>query len=145
MHLESTTSRPLVGLVVMVDVYEQEVPVAAVDDQPDVAPGTNRPEVRVSRLVDPVKLQARMGRVRLQVERRRLDRLLLVSREAREAIGERVGNPKKHQSTRKSFITSSPRWLITFTAIRPEAGLSNGREISLFSDAQASGFVFTNW
>ena len=40
--------------------------------------------------------------------------------------------------TRNTFITSSPRWLITFTAIRPLLGLSNGREVSLCSVAQAS-------
>ena len=33
--------------------------------------------------------------------------------------------------TRNTFITSSPRWLITFTAMRPDFGLSNGREVSL--------------
>ena len=42
------------------------------------------------------------------------------------------------QATPKTFITSSPRWLITFTAMSPVFGLSNGRETSLFSVAQAS-------
>lgn len=28
------------------------------------------------------------------------------------------------------FITSSPKWLITFTAIRPDLGLAKGREVS---------------
>src|SRR5215475_1537522 len=41
----------------------------------------------------------------------------------------------------KTFMTSSPRWLITFTAIRPLFGLSNGREVSLCSVAQASGSI----
>lgn len=43
--------------------------------------------------------------------------------------------------TLNTFITSSPRWLITFTAIRPDFGFSNGREVSLFSVAQASGSI----
>jgi hypothetical protein len=30
---------------------------------------------------------------------------------------------------------------MTFTAIRPEAGLSNGREVSLFSVSQASALI----
>ena len=38
--------------------------------------------------------------------------------------------------TRKTFITSSPRWLMTLTAIRPDVGRSNGRERSLRSVAQ---------
>ena len=40
-----------------------------------------------------------------------------------------------------TFITSSPRWLITFTAIRPDFGLSNGRDVSLLSVAQASSLI----
>ena len=43
--------------------------------------------------------------------------------------------------TLNTFITSSPRWLITFTAIRPDFGLSNGRDVSLFSVAQASSLI----
>ena len=40
--------------------------------------------------------------------------------------------------TRNTFMTSSPRWLMTFTAMRPEAGLLNGYETSLFRVSQAS-------
>jgi hypothetical protein len=43
--------------------------------------------------------------------------------------------------TRNTFITSSPRWLMTFTAMRPDLGLSKGREVSLFSVAQASSLI----
>lgn len=39
---------------------------------------------------------------------------------------------KKNYPIRNTFITSPPRWLITFTAIRPGCGLSNGRDVSLF-------------
>src|ERR1700730_18109201 len=34
----------------------------------------------------------------------------------------------------KTFITSSPRCVITFTAMRPFVGFSNGREMSLCRD-----------
>ncbi len=43
--------------------------------------------------------------------------------------------------TLDTFITSSPRWLITFTAIRPDFGLSKGREVSLCKVAQASSLI----
>jgi hypothetical protein len=33
--------------------------------------------------------------------------------------------------TLKTFITSSPRWLITLTAMRPDLGFLNGREVAL--------------
>ena len=32
--------------------------------------------------------------------------------------------------TENTFITSSPRWLMTFTAIRPDFGLAKEREVS---------------
>jgi len=43
--------------------------------------------------------------------------------------------------TRNTFITSSPRWLMTFTAILPLLGLANGRLVSLWSDSQASALI----
>ena len=43
--------------------------------------------------------------------------------------------------TRNTFITSSPRWLITLTAMRPVSGLGKGREVSLFRVAQASASI----
>ena len=43
--------------------------------------------------------------------------------------------------TLNTFITSSPKWLMTLTAIRPFGGLSKGREVSLLSVAQASGSI----
>jgi hypothetical protein len=43
------------------------------------------------------------------------------------------------QETLKTFITSSPKWLMTFTAMRPDLGFSKGREVSLLRVAQASG------
>ena len=49
--------------------------------------------------------------------------------------------PPWSRQTLKTFITSSPRWLITFTAMRPDSGLSNGREVSLRSVAQASASI----
>ena len=43
--------------------------------------------------------------------------------------------------TRDIFMTSSPRWLMTLTAIRPDSGFSNGRDVSLFSVAHASSLI----
>jgi hypothetical protein len=49
-----------------------------------------------------------------------------------------AGSEHRRSYTRNTFMTSSPRWLITFTAIRPDFGFTNGREVSLFRLAQAS-------
>ena len=46
-----------------------------------------------------------------------------------------------HYPTRKTFITSSPRWLMILTAMRPVDGLSKGREMSLCRVAQASALI----
>ena len=47
----------------------------------------------------------------------------------------------RERHTRNTFITSSPRWLMTLTAMRPEAGLRKGREVSLWRLAQASSSI----
>ena len=39
------------------------------------------------------------------------------------------------------FITSSPKWLMTLTAMRPDAGLPKGRKVSLCKLAQASSLT----
>ena len=40
--------------------------------------------------------------------------------------------------TLNTFMTSSPRWLMTLTAMRPDVGLSKGREMSLLRESQHS-------
>ena len=45
--------------------------------------------------------------------------------------------PRIVYPTRYIFITSSPKWLITFTAMRPVEGLANGTDVSLLRDSQA--------
>ena len=46
-----------------------------------------------------------------------------------------------NHATLNTFITSSPRWLMTFTAMRPDLGLSKGREVSLCRVAQAASSI----
>jgi hypothetical protein len=77
---------------------------------------------------------------------------LILSRDREEAVGKSTAEHhdgltpdpagrSTHHPTRNTFITSSPRWLMTFTAIRPDFGLSKGREVSLFRVAQASSLT----
>ena len=110
MPFQSPSFGPLVRRVVMIDVAEQDAGSGPVDDQPDVATDPHGPEVLVLRPVDLVQLQARMRRVHLQVERRGLDRLLLVAGQLREAIGEGVGDSELHQV---SISTGTPIWFAT--------------------------------
>src|ERR1035438_448514 len=92
-----------------------------------------------------MQLQAGMSRVQLEIEGRRFHSLLLLASELREAVSECVRDSEFHrlrpQFTRNTFITSSPRWLITFTAILPEAGFSKGREVSLCNVSHASSLI----
>ena len=99
MRLQLAPFRPVVGLVVVIDVAEQEARLAPVNDQPDVAADPHRPEVLVLRLVELVEAHAGIGRVELQVEGRRLDGLLLVAGQAGEAVGEGVGDAEFHDIT----------------------------------------------
>ena len=94
MRLELPALRPRVRAVVVIDVAEQQAGVGPVHDQPDVRVDPDRPETLVLRLIELVKAQARRRRVHLQVEGGRLDGLLLVAGQAREAVGERVGDER---------------------------------------------------
>jgi hypothetical protein len=53
---------------------------------------------------------------------------------SRASAAEGLDDAEFHSSapryTGKTFITSSPKWLITLTAIRPVSGLGKGREVS---------------
>ena len=53
-------------------------------------------------------------------------------------VGELGRSPISAPHTRNTFITSSPRWLITFTAIRPDARPAKGHEVSVFRISQVS-------
>ena len=111
------------------------------DYEPDVPTDSYRPEVLVPRLVELVELHARVRWIDLEIEGRGLGGLLLVAHQPGEARCKRVGDSELHHSTLNTFMTSSPRWLITLTAIRPPSGLSKGRDVSLFSVAHASSLI----
>ena len=92
MRLKFPLRGPVVRLVVMIDVAEQEAVGGFVHDQPNVAIDADRPEVLILRRVELVEAHPRAGRVQLQVESGRLDGLLLVAGESSETARERVGN-----------------------------------------------------
>jgi len=70
---------PVVGLVVVIHVTEQQATLRFVNDQPDVCIHLHRPEILVLRLVEFVEAEARTCRVHLQVECRGLGGFLLVA------------------------------------------------------------------
>ena len=94
MRFQLPPLQPVVRLVVVPDEAQHQARGALVNDQADVAAHAHGPEVLVLRLVEPVKAHAGVGWIDLQVERRRLDRLLLVAGEPAEAVGEGVGDPE---------------------------------------------------
>ena len=144
MRFQTPAFCPLVRLIVVVDVAEQQAGPGAVDNDAKVAADANGPEVRVFRFVQFVELQAGMRGIQLQIERGHLRRLLFFRGQASQAVRKCVRNSEFHafpQFTRNTFITSSPRWLMTFTAIRPDSGFSKGARVSLCSDSQASSLI----
>src|SRR5665213_1289305 len=110
-------------------------------DKADVPADADGPEILILRLVELMKAHAGTGRIDLQVKGRRFDRLLLVAGEASKTISECVGDTEFHHDTLNTFMTSSPRWLMTLTATRPDFGLGNARDVSLLSVAHASASI----
>ena len=51
------------------------------------------------------------------------------------------GDTASYPHTSKTCITSSPKWLMTFTAMRPWSGGSKGREVSRWRLLQASSSI----
>src|SRR5262245_4188747 len=96
MRFEFAAFRPLVSLIVVAHVAEQEAPLAPVNDKSDVAINPHRPEILILHLVELVEAHAWICRVELQVEGRRLDSLLLLAREPSQAVGEGIGDAKIH-------------------------------------------------
>ena len=88
---------PFVGVVVVIDIDQQDAGGRAMDDDPDVSIHPHRPEIRVLCSVQLVEGQAVRGRVQLQVESGGLRSLLLLRRQAAKAVGEGVGDAELHR------------------------------------------------
>ena len=71
-----------------------------VEDQPDVTAGTGRPEVLVSDVVEPVALEAWVGRIDLQLEGGELGGFPLFSSKPIKATLIRIGEEKIHRQTK---------------------------------------------
>ena len=141
MTFEDTPLCPGVRGVVVRDIAEQQAHVGSVDDESEVVVYADGEEGTVLRLVQPMEAHPRAVGIHLEVEGCRLNRPLFVPAQSSEAVREGVRDQELHQSTRKTFMTSSPRWLITFTAMRPDSGFGKGREVSLCRDSHASSLI----
>ena len=80
----------------MTNVAKEQAPLCPVNDQPNIPADPHRPEVPVPSLVELVELHPSAHGVHLEIEGRRLDRLLLVAGHPRQAVGERVGDTEIH-------------------------------------------------
>src|SRR6266516_3150184 len=117
MRFQFSPFRPVISIVVVADIAEQEARSALVNDQPDVAAYSHRPKVFVPHLIELVEAHAGIGRIELQVERRRLDGLLLVAGQSGEAVGECVGDAELHPLLpRCGYRRNSTALLATSTA-----------------------------
>ncbi len=141
MALDLAPLGPTIGGIVMPDITKQHARRGLVHDQPDIGIDSHRPEIRVSSAVEPMEMQAPASRIELQIERCHFDRFLLRPGQSRETVGEGIRDAEFHHRTGNTFMTSSPRWLMTLTAMRPDLGLGNGREVSLLRLAQASSSI----
>src|SRR3972149_256801 len=60
-----TSCRPVVSLVVVIDIAQQEAFIVLMNDNPNAPRDPHRPEILVLRLVELVETHARVGRVEL--------------------------------------------------------------------------------
>ena len=66
------------------------------DDHADVPADSHRPKVRVLRPVELVEAHTRIGRIELEIEGRGFDRLLLLTGQLGQVVGEGVGDAEFH-------------------------------------------------
>lgn len=78
MLVHPSTLRPVIGVVVVIDISEQGVAVTFVQDDADVSVDTGRPEVWILAAINPVQRQPWTIGVLLDVERGDLGRCLLL-------------------------------------------------------------------
>ena len=105
-----------------------------------------RPEIRLNwlcHLVSHVSIGNlnRLCQPKGDRKRGQIQSLTLAARESWSRLPDHLHAARAFSYTRNTFITSSPRWLITFTAMRPDCGLVKGRDVSLCSVAQASSLI----
>ena len=111
--LDFAAFRPLIRLVVMIDVAQQQASSGLVNDQTNVPTHADGPEVRIFRFRKFVKLQTRMTWIQLEIKRRSLYGLLLVARQSGKAVSERVCNSEFHfGSGHSSHFCISRKWAI---------------------------------
>ena len=79
MRFEPAPLGPSIRLVVVIDVAQQQIVGAAMHDQADIAVDAQRAEIWIARRIQLVKLHTRMVRIKLQIERRSLNGLLLIA------------------------------------------------------------------
>ena len=96
MRLDAAALGPLVGVVVVADVGQQEALRRLVDDDPDIPVDPARPEIRVLGGIDAMQLQPRMLRIDLKVDNGDLDSLLLIARQLAQGRLKAVGQKKLH-------------------------------------------------
>jgi hypothetical protein len=100
---EPSPFSPRVGLVVVIDVAQQQASGSFVNDQADIGTHSHGPKILILGMVDLVKTHPRICRVNLQVERRRLGCLLFVASQTRKAVREGIGNSDDHSAELAAF------------------------------------------
>ncbi len=107
MDVEPPPLGPAVGGVVVVD-PEEGVLAGAVEDDADAVVDPGGPEVLVTRAVDPVELQAGVGRVGVEGGDGGPDGGHLLRREAHEGVGEGCGEAEGHAKAATSQRRTAP-------------------------------------
>ena len=103
MGFELAPFRPVIGILMMTDITDQQAARRLVHDQADIAADAHGGKIGILGAVEFVKAHAGAGRVDLQVEDRGLDRFLFLVAQLGQAVDKGICNAKFHQLHLEDF------------------------------------------
>ncbi len=109
MRLNPPAPSPIIGIVVVPDMHQQDIVTALLHNDAEVTVHPQRPDIGTDRLVDAMKLQSRLIGVELQIEHGQLRLLLLLVVEASKGSGECVGENGDHSADLRLMVAFRPR------------------------------------
>ena len=93
-RLDAPALGPSIGLVMVSDLTDEETACGLVGNQSQVCIHTYRPEIRVFRLFDAVEVQSGRRSINLKIDYSRVQRLCVLSRQARQRGSKAIGEQK---------------------------------------------------
>ena len=97
MGFQFASLSPLIGIVVVIHVAQQQTFPGPMHNYSDIAANANRPEIPISGSIQLMELQSRLSWIQLQIKGRGLHSLLFITGQPDKAIRESMGDAEIHQ------------------------------------------------